>query len=115
MCLEAMIVPNNYKVLGTDWNWDADTVTKANAFIYQLESATFLLCFNIHLECLTHLQGLTLKLQVQLGDVFLCLWSVNEVLSYLKTREFSETVFGTIFREMSKLFMVAVLNYILPE
>ena len=46
---------------------------------------------------------------------FLCLWSVNEVLSSLKTRESSETVFGTIFRETSKLFMVAVLNYILPE
>ena len=70
MCLEAMITPNNYEALGTDWNWDADTVTKANGFIYQLESATFRLFFNIHLECLTHLQGLTLKLQVQAGDVF---------------------------------------------
>ena len=42
---------------------------KANGFIHQLESASFLVCFQILLKCLTHLRGLTIKLQMQEIDV----------------------------------------------
>ena len=42
---------------------------KANVFIHQLESSTFLVSFKILLECLAHLRGLTVKVQMQAIDV----------------------------------------------
>ena len=42
MILQAMTCPHLYTSLGTDWKWDTDTITKANSFLYQLESSSFL-------------------------------------------------------------------------
>lgn len=35
--------------MGTDWHWDGETVVKATD---QLESSSFLICFQILLTCL---------------------------------------------------------------
>ena len=40
--LQAMISPSLFQSLGTDWNWDGDSVSKANGFLFQLESSSFL-------------------------------------------------------------------------
>ena len=43
MTLQAMTCPPHlYESLGTEWKWDTDTITKANSFLYQLESSSFL-------------------------------------------------------------------------
>lgn len=42
--LSAMVCPDPYPELGTDWGWDGDSITKAHGFLYQLESPTFLIC-----------------------------------------------------------------------
>ena len=36
-----MVASGSYPELGTDWNWDGDSITKAHGFLYQLESPTF--------------------------------------------------------------------------
>ena len=45
--LDAMVHPSMYHDLGTEWSWDGDTITKANGFLYQIQSSSFLICFNI--------------------------------------------------------------------
>ena len=67
--LQAMVHPNQYEELGTNWSWDGETITKANGFLYQLQSASFLICFKILLQVLYFLRELTLKLQMQAIDV----------------------------------------------
>jgi hypothetical protein len=34
MVLQAMTSPTQVDKLGTDWNWDAETVSKSNGFLY---------------------------------------------------------------------------------
>ena len=41
MALNAIAYPNSFQCLGTDWNWNGETLRKANGFRYQLESSTF--------------------------------------------------------------------------
>ena len=102
--LQAMLSPSDFEDLGTDWNWDAETLMKANGFIHQLESSAFLVCFKILLECLTHLRGLTLKLQMQAVDVLYAYSQVDSAVSSLKRmRENATSTFHTIFVEATKL------------
>ena len=63
--LQAMVIPRQYEEVGTDWNWDGETITKVNGFLFQLQSSTFLYCFNILLEILHNLRRLTIKLHMQ--------------------------------------------------
>ena len=67
--LQAMVHPRQYAELGTDWDWDGETITKANGFLYQLESSSFLVCFEILLKILFYLREITIKLQIQAIDV----------------------------------------------
>ena len=68
-----------------------DTITKANGFLHQLESSSFLICFNILSEVLPYLRSLTLKLQMQALDLMesssflICFKTLSEVLSYLSS------------------------------
>ena len=66
---QAMVIPRQYEDFGTDWNWDGETITKANGFLFQLQSSLFLICFKILLEIIQNLRGLTIKLQMQAIDV----------------------------------------------
>ena len=45
MTLQAMVNPNEFQNLGTNWNWDGETITKATGYVYQMESSSFLVCF----------------------------------------------------------------------
>ena len=67
--LEVIVHPNIHQELGTSWNWDGETITKANGFLFQLQSPTFLICFKILLQVLYILRELTVKLQMQASDV----------------------------------------------
>lgn len=40
-CLDAMVHPGMHEELGTEWSWDGDTITKANGFLYQIQSPSF--------------------------------------------------------------------------
>ena len=62
MTLQAMVNPNEFQNLVTNWNWDGETITKATWSVYQMESSSFLVCFKILLEILSQLRGLTLQL-----------------------------------------------------
>lgn len=102
--LQAMIAPANFQNLGTEWNWDAETVMKATGFMYQLESSSFLICFQILLECLTRMRSLTLKLQMRAVDVLYAYKQVNKDLESLKSmRENAPAKFSIIFRETTQL------------
>ena len=102
--LQAMVFPRQYQDLGNNWSWDGDSVTKANGFIFQLESPSFLICFKILLEILQNLRSLTIKLQKQAIDVIHAYKQVQSVLSSLKLmREGSTEEFSRIFVETLKL------------
>ena len=62
--------------LHCDWDWDGETVTKATGFLHPTESPFFLAALKILLEVLANLRGLTLKLQMEAGDV---VYVYNEV------------------------------------
>ena len=47
LCLEAMVHPRLHQQLGVDWSWDGETITKANGFLFQLQSSLFLVSFQI--------------------------------------------------------------------
>lgn len=66
----AMVNSNDFPELGINWAWDGETITKANGFLHQLKSSTFLILFKILLEVMCCLRGLTKKLQLQAIDVF---------------------------------------------
>ena len=68
--LPMLWLPNQFQNLCCDLNWDGETITKASGFVHHIESASFLVAFNTLLEVLANLRGLTLKLQMQAGDVF---------------------------------------------
>ena len=103
MALQAM-VGFDHPNLGTDWNWNGETVMKANGFIHQLECSSFLITFKILLECLTCLRSLTVKLQMQAIDVIYAYKEINGVLSSLKSmRNNATATFGAIFKETTRL------------
>ena len=77
---------------------------KATGFIHQLESASFLVCFQILLECLTHLRGLTVKLQMQAIDVVYAYKQVHALITSLKgMRARADETFGKIFKDTTTL------------
>ena len=64
LCLDAMVHPHMHQQLGTEWNWDGETITKANGFLFQLHSSSFLVAFQTLLQVLHVLRELTMKLQM---------------------------------------------------
>lgn len=103
MTLQAMTSPDQFSNLG-DWNWDGETVTKANGFLYQLESSLFLVSFVILLETLSSMQGLTCKLQMKAVDVLYAYKEVNKVISTFENmRKILSKTLEEFFRRASKL------------
>ena len=95
-----MVAPRQYAEFGDTWSWDGDTVTKANGFLFQLQSPTFLICFKILLEVLQSLRSLTLKLQMRAIDVLYAYKQIQSVISSLKKmRESSTEEFANLFTE----------------
>ena len=84
MTLQAMTCPHLYESLGTDWKWDTDTITKANSFLYQLESSSLLVSFKLLLEVLANLRNLTVKLQQHAIDVLSAYKEVESVILVMK-------------------------------
>ena len=76
--------PSMHQELGTDWNWNGETITKANGFLFQLQSPSFLIAFKILLCILYVLRELTVKLQMQAIDVTYAYQQVTSVVSTLK-------------------------------
>ena len=103
MTLQAMTCPQLYESLDTDWKWDTDTITKANSFLYQLESSSFLVCFKILLEVLANHWSLTVKLQQRAIDVLSAYKEVESVSVMKWMRDDSESEFARIFEETTKL------------
>ena len=104
MSLQAIVHPSLHIELGTDWSWDGETISKANGFLYQLESSTFLITFQILLQVLHILRELTMKLQMQAMDVLHAYKSVDHIVSTLKAlRKESVNEFKSIFTETTQL------------
>ena len=102
--LDAIVHPSMHQELGTDWNWNGETITKANGFLFQLQSPSFLIAFKILLGILYVLRELTVKLQMQAIDVTYAYQQVTSVVSTLKKmREDSSSQFHLIFTETTKL------------
>lgn len=105
MTLQAMTSPGEFSNLG-DWNWDEETVTKANGFLYQLESSLFSVSFVILLEIFPSMRGLTCKLQMRAVNVLYAYKEVKKVIilsSFESMRKNSEHEFRIIFKRASKL------------
>ena len=102
--LDAIVHPAVHQELGTDWGWDGDSITKANGFLYQLQSSSFLIAFKVLVRILYVLRELTVKLQMQAIDVTYAYQQVTSVISTLKQmREDSESQFHSLFTETIKL------------
>ena len=82
--LDGIVHPSMHQELGTDWKWDGMSVTKANGFLLQLQSPSFLIAFQILLRILFVLRELTLKLQMQAIDVTYAYKQVNSAVTTLK-------------------------------
>ena len=54
---------------GADWTWDGQSITKANRFLFQLQSPSFLVAFKILLRILYTFRELTAKVQMRAIDV----------------------------------------------
>ena len=53
LCILLLILLNMKMIwVVSDWNWDSESITKANGFFHQLESSSYLLCFKVLLEIL---------------------------------------------------------------
>ena len=103
-CLQAMVSPNLHIDLGTDWSWDGETITKSNGFLFQLQSSTFLVAFQILVQVLQILRELTIKLQMRAVDVGQAYKMVNRVVSTLQSmRNRSTTEFNKQFVEATKI------------
>ena len=103
-CFEAMVHPVSHAELGTNWSWDGETITKANGFLFQLQSSTFLVAFQVLIQVLHILRELTMKLQMQAIDVVYAYKMVSSVVSTLKAlRRDSPAEFKKIFTEATKL------------
>ncbi len=100
-CLEAMVNRSAHPQLGVDWTWDGETVNKANGFLFQLESSTFLISFHILLQFFQLLREVTIKLQMRATDVVYALKTVKEVVSTLTSMRACSTA------EFHKLFLAA--------
>ena len=103
-CLQAMVDHNAHPDLGTDWSWDGETITKANGFLFQLQSSIFLVSFQILIQFFQILREVTIKLQMKAVDVVYAYKIVKGVVSTLKSmRRRSTTEFTKLFSEASKL------------
>ena len=104
MTLRAMVSPDNFQELGCNWNWDGETLTKANRFLFQLESPLFLLSFEILLEVLTSSKGLTFKLQMEAIDVLYAYRELRTIVTTLRNmRSKSEKGFSKLFAQTTSL------------
>ena len=45
MCLQGMVHPSFHTDLSTDWSLDGESITKANGFLFQLQSSSLLTSF----------------------------------------------------------------------
>ena len=102
--LQAMTCPAQFPELGLSWNRDSDPVTKANGFLYQIESSSFLICLKILLEVFSYIRVLTLKLQMEALDVSYAYSQVDLVVSTIQEmRKKSDVEFKRIFAETMAL------------
>ena len=99
-----LVIPRQYEDLGTNWSWDGETITRANGFLFQLQSSSFLICLKILLEIFQNLRTLAVKLQMKAIDVMYAYKQVQLVISTMKEmREKSACEFNKIFTEACKL------------
>ena len=104
LCLEAIVHPQLHQQLGTDWSWDGETITRANGFLFQLQSSQFLISFQILLQVLQILRELTIKLQSKAIDVMLAYKLVSKVVPTLKSiRSNSVAEFKKQFTEATRI------------
>ena len=67
--IQAMVHPTLHSDLGIDWSWDGETITRANGFLFQLQSSSFLVAFCMLVQVYQVLKELTVKLQSVAIDV----------------------------------------------
>ena len=102
--LQAMVHPTLHCDLGTDWSWDGETITRANGFLFQLQSSTFLVAFCMLVQVFQVLKELTVKLQSIAIDVVQAYAMVESIVSILKDmRRESESEFHKQFIEAAAL------------
>ena len=102
--MQAIVSPNHFSDLGTDWDWDGETLTKANGFLYQLQSSVFIICFAILLEILSSFRGLTKKLQMEAVGVIYAYKEVNEIIRSLNSmRSNSSSEFHKVYMRAMRI------------
>ena len=102
--LNAIVHLSMHQDLGTDWNWDSDSITKANGFLFQLQSPSFLIAFKILVHVLYVVRELIVKLQMQEIDVTYAYKQVTSAVSTLKQmKEDSSRQFYQLFIDTTRL------------
>ena len=92
--LQAMVHPTSHSNLGVDWSWDGETITRANGFLFQLQSSSFLVSLHLLVQVFQVLKELMVKLQSVAIDVVQAYSMVESVVTVLKDmRRESESEF----------------------
>ena len=95
-----MVHPQLHQELGIDWSWDGETITRANGFLFQLQSPLFLVSFQILIQVLQILRELTVKLQLKVLDVASAYKSGDKIVTRLKSlRSNSVSEFNKQYKE----------------
>ena len=98
-----MVHPYLHQHLGTDWCWDGETITKANGFLFQLQSSLFLVYFQIVVQVHQILRA-TIKLQLKAIDVVSAYKLVNNVVSRFKSMRANSVIeFKKQFEEAARI------------
>ena len=93
-----------HQELGTDLDWNGETITKSNGFLFQLQSPSFVIDFKILLRILYGCKELTVKLQIQAINVIYVYQQVTSAIFTLKKmKEDESSQFHLLFTEITKL------------
>lgn len=84
-CLQAMVNKSAHPDLGIDWSWDGEMITKANGFLFQLESSAFLVSFQILIQFFQILRVVTVYLWRKAADVVCAYEMIKGVVATLNS------------------------------
>ena len=105
-CLDAIVNIAEYPELAqtVEWNWDAETTTKANGMFTLLQSFKTVVTFVILKNTLDYVKSLASKLQQRDMDIYFALKMIDEVISnILALRSNIDETFEVWYKQVQTL------------
>ncbi|XP_072037479.1 52 kDa repressor of the inhibitor of the protein kinase-like [Amphiura filiformis] len=103
-CIALGVQSDDYGEDFRDVTWSASSKSDANSLLHSVTSVEFIVIFITVYQILSHLDGITKKLQKTTLDILEAYTRINKVKSvYNKLRENVEEEFGKIFRQATNM------------